>query len=136
MSKKFWIAFIVIFVAFSLMEFIVNMWLMSGVFQQTAALWRPMGQMKIWIFYVDYLFLAFFLTLIFKKWYTGKGIVEGIQFGVYTGFLIALPAAYGMYASMPVPYYFGLQWFIYGFIEYVICGILLSLIFGKKAAEA
>jgi hypothetical protein len=134
MSKKLWIGFVVIFVVISLYQVIVNMYLMSAAYQATASLWRPMAEMKFWIFYVCYLFIAFFMTLIFSKWYTGKGIMEGLQFGVYTGLMISVPSAYGMYGSMNLPYYFALQWFLYGLIEYVICGIVLSLIFGNKQA--
>jgi amino acid permease len=39
-------------------------------------------------------------------------------------------------AMIAIPYSLALQWFIYGVIEYVIYGILLALVFGKKQAPA
>jgi uncharacterized membrane protein len=42
--------------------------------------------------------------------------------------------AYGSYAAMPITYALAFQWFIYGLIEYVIAGIVLALVWGKKAA--
>lgn len=136
MNKKFWIGFVVVFVVLSILAFIINMWLMSSAYKETASLWRPEGEMKIWLFYIVYLFIAFFFTLIFHKGYEGKGWLEGLRYGFYVGMLMAVPMAYATYASMPIPYHFALQWFIYGLIEYVILGVVLSLIYGKQASVA
>jgi hypothetical protein len=133
MDKKFWTGVVAVFVTLAVVEAIVNMVLLSSAYQATANLWRPMGEMKIWVFYVVYAFIAFFLTLIFSKGYEGKGITEGVRFGFYVGMLMAVPMAYGTYASMPIPYSLALQWFLYGLIEYLIAGIVLSLVYGKQA---
>jgi hypothetical protein len=133
MNKKFWTGFVAVFVAIAVVDTIVNMFLLSSAYEATANLWRPMAEMKIWLFYVVYLFIAFFVTLIFSKGYEGKGVVEGIRFGFYVGMLMAVPMAYGTYGSMPIPYSLALQWFIYGLIQYIIVGIVLALIYGKQA---
>jgi hypothetical protein len=90
--------------------------------------------MKIGLFYVIYLFVAFFFTLIFSKGYEGKGIMEGLRYGFYVGMMMAVPMAYGMYGSMPIPYSLALQWFLYGLIEYLLCGMAVALVYGKQAA--
>ena len=41
--------------------------------------------------------------------------------------------AYGTYGMIAIPYSMAIQWFVYGIIEYVIGGIILALIFAKKA---
>jgi hypothetical protein len=133
MSKKFWIGFVAVFVTLGVLEAVVNMVLLSSAFKATANLWRPPAEMKIWLFYVIYLFIAFFVTLIFSKGYEGKGIGEGIRFGFYIGMFMAVPMAYGTYASMPIPYSLALQWFLYGLVEYIIVGIVLALVYGKQA---
>ncbi len=133
MNKKFWLGWISVFVVMSVFEAIVNMVLLASIYQATASLWRPQAEMKIWLFYVVYAFVSFFFTLIFSKGYEGKGIVEGIRYGIYMGMLMSVPMAYGTYAAMPIPYPLALQWFIYGLIEYVLAGIVLALIYGKQA---
>jgi hypothetical protein len=132
MDKKFWTAFVAVFVTLAVVESIVNMVFLSSAYQATANLWRPMEEMKIWLFYIVYAFIAFFLTLIFSKGYEGKGVVEGVRFGFYVGMLMAVPMAYGTYASMPIPYSLALQWFLFGLVEYVIAGIVLALVYGKR----
>ena len=44
--------------------------------------------------------------------------------------------AYGTYSMVAIPYSLALQWFLYGVVEYVIGGVILALVFGKKAAAA
>jgi len=133
MGKKFWTGFVVVFVVLSLLEYILYNVLLSSTYEATPNLWRPAAEMKIWIFYVVYLFIAFFFTLIFSKGYEGKGAVEGLRYGFYVGMLMAVPMAYGSYASMPIPYSMALQWFLSGLVEYVILGVVLALIWGKEA---
>lgn len=97
---------------------------------------RPETEMMgmMWIYYVVYLISSFVITLIFSKGYEGKGIAEGMRYGLYIGLLLATPMAYASYAMYPMPYSLSLQWFIYGMIEYVIIGIVLSMVYGKKQA--
>jgi hypothetical protein len=133
MNKKFWTGFVVVFVVIAIWEAIVNLVLLSSAYQETASLWRPMAEMKIWLFYVVYVFVAFFFTLIFSKGYEGKGIIEGVRYGFYVGMLMAVPMAYGTYGSMPIPYSLALKWFIYGLIEYILAGIAVALAYGKQA---
>jgi len=134
MNKKFWTGFIVVFVVMSLLEWFFNEVILSSSYQATANLWRPTGEMKIWLFYVVYLFVAYFFTLIFSKGYEGKGVMEGIRYGFYVGMMMAVPMAYGTYAAMPIPYSLALSWFICGLIEYVVAGVVLAMVFGKQAA--
>jgi hypothetical protein len=59
--------------------------------------------------------------------------MEGLRYGFYVGMLMAVPMALGMYGSMPIPGSLTLQWFLYGLIEYVLCGIAVALVFGQQA---
>jgi hypothetical protein len=133
MNKKVWLGFIVIFVLWNALDFLIHGVLLSGTYgtPEVMRLFRPDMQEKMWIFYLVSVFTAFFITLIFSKWYKGKGVLEGIQFGLYTGFLMATPMAYSSYAMYPIPYHLAMQWFLYGMLHYVILGIVLSLVFGK-----
>ncbi len=131
--KKVWIGFIVVFVLMVICSFIVNMWLLGSTYQSLQNLWRPDMEAKMWIFYLVMIFQAFFFTFIFSKGYEGKGIAQGIRYGLYIGIWMSVGMAYGTYAMIAIPYSLALQWFIYGIIEYVIYGIALALVFGKKA---
>lgn len=135
--KKFWIAFIVIFIAMSILSFIIHGLILAPTYQsdEMKNIWRTDMQAKMWIYYIVYLFISFFFVLIFSKGYTGKGIVEGVRYGIYIGFLMSVPMAYSTYAMIPIPYSVAVQWLIYGIIQYIILGIIAAAIYGKTTTQ-
>jgi len=132
MNKKLLLGFVGVFVVVFVLEFIINNYLMMSIYEQTAGLWRPPEEMKMWLVIICQLFFAFFFTFIFSKGYEGKGIGEGIRYGLYVTGLMTIPAAYVSYATMPVPYSLALGWFLYGTVENVVAGSVAALVFGKK----
>ena len=140
MNKKLWLGFVVVFVVMSVTSIILHGVILSSTYKsdQMMKLLRPESEMNsmIWIYYVVYLILSFFFTLIFSKGYEGKGIMEGVRYGFYMGMMMATPMAYASYAMYPMPYSLTLQWFIYGIIQYIILGIVVAIVYGSKPKEA
>jgi hypothetical protein len=138
MNKKLWIGFIVIFIAMAVLNMIIHGFILSSTYQtdEVSKIMRPESEMNsmMWIYYVVYIIQAFFFAFIFSKGYEGKGIMEGVRYGLYMGLLMATPMAYASYAMYPMPYSLALQWFIYGMIQYIILGILIALVYEKKPA--
>ena len=132
-TARAWLGFIVVFVTMCVLEAVVHMGLLTDDYQATAQLWRPMGEMKIFIFYIVYFVVAFFFTLVFSRCYEGRGPMEGLRYGLYMGLMMATPKAYIAYAVAPIPYSLALKWFISGLTEYIVLGIVLALIFGRTA---
>jgi hypothetical protein len=137
MNKKLWIAFPVIFIVWNVLNFVVHTLLLGGDYQseEMMKLWRPDMMQKMWIFYLNTFIQSFFFVLIFSKWYKGKGITEGIQYGVYTGFLMTIGMAYSTYAMFPIPYIIAEKWFIFGMLHFIILGVVTALVFGKGQSE-
>ncbi len=134
--KKILLGFIAVFIAMSVMDFIIHGVILESAYKATANLWRPDMQSKMWIYSVIALIGSFFFSFIFSKGYEGKGIVEGARYGLYIGIWMSVGMAYGTYGMIAIPYSMAIQWFLYGIIEYVIAGIILSLIYGKKEYPA
>jgi hypothetical protein len=135
-KKKFWIAFIVIFIVYEVTNFIVHGLILAPAYQseELQPLFRPMEVLEStqWIRLFTELVWSFFFTFIFVKGYENKGIMEGVKFGIYIGFFYSFVWAYQTYWMYPFPYSLALQWFIYGFIQCVILGILAALIYKPK----
>ncbi len=136
MKKHKWIGFIVVFIGMVILSIIIHGFILSSAYEAPpmSTLMRPAAEMTsmMWIYYVVYFIQAYIFVLIFSKGYEGKGVGEGIRYGLYMGLLLATPMAYASYAMYPMPYSLALQWFIYGIVEYVILGVLLALVYGKK----
>ena len=137
MSKKFWLGFIAVFGGLAITDFLIHGVLLTSIYEspEVKPLFRPDMVSKMWIFYVTYIIMSFFFTLIFSKGYEGKGVAEGVRYGFYVGLLMATPMAYTSYATYPLPYALALKWFIYGVIQYIILGVLVAAVFGKKSAS-
>ncbi len=138
MNKKVWVGFIVVFVAMVATNFIIHEVLLGETYRSAsmASMVRPETEQKMWIHFVTAFIASYFFTLIFSKGCEGKGLGEGVRYGFYVGMLMSIPMAYDTYAAMPIPYALALQWFCYGVIQYIILGIIVASVFGKKSAPA
>lgn len=136
MGKQFWIGFIVVFVVLEILMFIVDGWILAGVYM-SVKVWRPDMMSLMWVYHVLSLITAFFFTLVFSKGYENKGLIEGVRYGFYIGVWLSSGMAYGTYAMIEIPYSLALQWFIYGIIEYIIAGVALAAVYkAVKPKEA
>jgi len=132
MNKKVWTGFVAVFVTSVVLNFIVNGLILGPTYESLKSLWRPDFNSLMWVYYVLMLVGAFFFTFIFSKGYEGKGIAEGVRYGLYIGIWMSIGMAYGTYAMIAIPYSLALQWFIYGVIQYIIMGVVVALVFGSK----
>ena len=134
--KKVLIGFVVTFILLEVLDILVHGVILMNAYQATQSVWRPDIMQKMWILHIVKIVVAFLVAFIFSKGYEGKGIIEGLRYGLYMGLLMSIGMAYGTYAMIAIPYLLALQWFIYGVIEYIIVGIALALVFGKKETPA
>ena len=135
MKNKLWMGFIVVYIVMVALNFLIHGMLLTEPYQKLvdAGWMRGEESMTMWIYFVTALIVSFFFTLIYSKGHEGKGIGEGFRFGLYTGLFMATPFAYDNYASYNIEYSLALQWFIYTLIEYIILGIVVSMVYGKSS---
>jgi hypothetical protein len=138
MNKKLWVGFIAVYVAMTLTNMAIHMGLLASLYKSELVMkiMRPESDGTMWIYFITSLVVSFFFTLIFSKGREGKGIGEGVRYGLYVGLLVATPMAYDQYASYPLPYSLALQWFIYTTIQYIILGVVVAMVYGTKPAAA
>jgi hypothetical protein len=132
MNKKLLIGFVLVYVVFATLDYVVNTVLLAPMYESVSHLFRPNEEVIMWVIFVSYIFFAFFFTFIFSKGYEGRGLMEGVRYGVYVSLMMILPYYYMTYAVMPVPYSMVFQGFLYGTFQMIICGMILALVFGKK----
>ncbi|MDE3060547.1 MAG: hypothetical protein KGJ06_06010 [Pseudomonadota bacterium] len=144
---------IVVFVLLFIMGYLIHhVWLMP-IYQQTAALWRPMGQMQQFfpLMLGYYAGLSVVIAALFCKVSKAKmaacageeaecriggkhcPIKYGICFGVLIGLLMGIQSA-GAYIWMPIPSELAIDWLIGNVVQGIVIGVALSLIcyFKKK----
>ena len=134
-NKKVWVGAVVVYALLSVLEGVIHGQLLASEYAKMPNLFRPLEEIMFWLLSVTYAIVAYFFTLIFSKGYERKGIAEGVRYGVYVGFMMAIPMAYFTYATMPITYALALQWFLYRMLEFILCGVVLAWIFGMKPKE-
>ncbi len=137
-NKNFWIAFIVVFIVLEIMNYIIHAVILGSTYamENVAKAFRTMEDMqsKMWVMYIVDLVWSFFFVFLFVKGYENKGVMEGVRYGIYIGLFVQFVAAYAQYVVYPLEYSLTFQWFIYGFIESIILGIVTALIYKPAAA--
>ena len=97
---------------------------------------RPELDYKIWAYAVGSLLQAFFMSLIFSKYFR-KGVspvMEGLGFGFVIGLFMVLPQVFYFWAGMPVSYQPVIFDGIISGVMIVITGLIIGLIYGKDKA--
>jgi hypothetical protein len=128
-TKRFIIASIVIFVIYEILDFIEHGLILGSSYMSLTGIWRTDINSVMWIMVVTALVFSFLFVYIFTKGYEGKGILEGIRYGLLIGLLMVVIDIFNQYVIYPIPFILVLQWIIYGLVRFVIYGIVAAAIY-------
>ncbi len=130
------LASIAVFIAMFAVEFVIHGLCLSGIYEETAALWRSKAEMEsmMWMMWLGYLIFAPFFVCIYSKGYEeGKsGLSQGLRFGALIGMMLAPMMALGWYAVLPMPKMLAIYWGAGSFIEYLLLGAVVGLVWKKE----
>ena len=132
--KKWILASLAVFVVYEALNFLIHSVILMGIYEATAELWRQDMNYTMWIMYNSDLVKAFIFVFIFIKGIENKGWKEGLRYGFWIGLYVSIGMGFGTYSWLPIPFSLAFQWFIYGVIQLVICGIVTALIY-KSSKE-
>ena len=127
--KKFLIAFVVIYLTGMILGYIVHEMILGATYQALSDIWRPDMERLMWVQFITAAFFCFFFIYIFVRGYQGRGIMEGVRFGLIIWAFMSIPVIYNQYMVYPLPYSLILQWLFYDLIMMVILGLLVSIIY-------
>jgi len=133
-KRVFW-AGLVIYVVFQGLGFVIDSVFLKPDYDKLKNLWRPNMMSRVWILYVVGLLVAFLFTYIFVKGREGKGIQEGVRFGLIIWLFTIVPFNLEIWVIFPIPYMLVLKWNLFGLLTSLIGGILAAVIY-KPAAPA
>ena len=121
------------FVFIFLFNWVYHGVLLMDTYAATADLWRPMpkdGAMTTYCYFamVSQFLTAFMLTYIFTCHYEGKGVGEGVRYGLYMGLLLAA-IDLGKYAYMPVDFPLVASWMLGSLLTGLGTGAIVAMIY-------
>lgn len=128
MKKKIFLAAIVVFVLWSVLDFIVHGVILKSAYASTASLWRPMAEMKMGLMYVTVFIAALAFSAIYGYLVAKKSAMVGLTYGLLYGIAVGVGMGYGSYSMMPIPYSMALTWFLGTVLKGILGGLLLGAI--------
>ena len=128
MLKRTILAVVFVFVAWSIMDFILHGMLLKSVYEATASLWRPMDKMNMPLMYFVTLVFTVCFVLIYGLLVVQKSLVSGIKFGALFGLAAGISMGFGSYSYMPIPFTLAWSWFFGSLIEAIAAGVIVGAI--------
>ncbi len=127
--KRFLAASAVVFVFVWAMDLLVSEVFMKSANETLKPLWRPDMMSRVWVMYPIGVLVALLFTFIFVKGREGKGIVEGVRYGIIIWLFVSVPEGASWWSHLPIPYPIILRSLLFGLLETLIAGILVAVIY-------
>jgi len=127
MVKRMTLAVVVVFIVWSILDFILHGLLLQSTYEATASLWRPMDQMNMPLIYFVTLVFAACFVLIYGLLVGQKSLASGLQFGALFGLATGISMGFGSYSYMPIPLTLAWSWFFGSWIEALAAGAIVGV---------
>lgn len=131
--KRQLLAVLAVFVAWSLMDFVIHGIILASAYASSSQLWRPMIEMKMGLMYTTTLIAAAVFVGIYAWFITDKSVKTAVRYGLVFGIGSGVSMGYGSYSVMPIPYTIAFGWFLGSLAEAVVAGWITGLIVKKEA---
>ena len=133
MIKRTILATLAVYVAWSVLDFIMHGVILSSSYEATANLWRPMEEMKMGLMYVVVLISTLTFVSIYAYFFKERTLATGLKYGLLFGVGVGSGMGYGTYSVMPIPYEMAMVWFLGTVVETTVGGILVGLIIPSQS---
>ena len=124
--KKIIIAVVAVFVAWSILDFLIHGVLLQSAYAATQQLWRPMNEMKMNVMHIAVLIASFAFVWIYARYIGNKTIATGLMYGLWYGLGAGVSMGYGTYSVMPIPYTMAITWFLGSILEGAAAGLIVA----------
>ncbi len=136
MDKKFFIAWVVLFIAWMAGDFVVHGVLLKSDYMQLARLYRSDTESQA---YFPWMLLAHVLMAGAFAWIYARGreakpwMAQGVRYGIAVALLSVVPDYLIYYAVQPLPGTMVLKQIIFSGILVILLGIIVAWLYRDKA---
>ena len=124
--KKIIISVVAVFVAWSILDYVIHGVILQSAYAATPQLWRPMNEMKMNVMHVAVLIASFAFAWIYARFIGNKSIATGLKYGLWYGLGAGVSMGYGTYSVMPIPYTMAITWFLGSIFEGAAAGLIVA----------
>ena len=124
--KRTVLAIVLVFIAWSILDFLIHGVILQASYAATMDLWRPSAEMKMGLMHVVVLISSIAFVFIYKVLCGEKDAMKGMKYGIWFGVAVGVGMGYGTYSFMPIPYSMALTWFLGAVVEGAAAGLLVG----------
>jgi hypothetical protein len=137
-NRTFWIGFIVVYVVWQVIGFVVHGIMLGDTYRALWGVFRPETEMNgmMWMMFLSSALYLLLFCYIFTKGYEGKGIGEGLRFGLLMGLFLSIPSALDQYVVYPLPPDLPAIWLVSGIVSFMIAGAIFAAIYKPDSAAS
>lgn len=125
--KRILMATVAIFIAWSVMDFVIHGILLKPTYDATASLWRPMEEMNMPLMYLVILICTACFVMIYQM-IERKSLATGIKYGLLFGIAFGVSMGLGSYSYMPIPMSLAWGWLGGMLVELLVAGVIVGLL--------
>ena len=128
--KRFVLGCVAVYVASQVLGFVIHQVFLGETYASLANVWRPEAEMmaKMWMMYVTGAIWTVLFCYIFTRGYEGKGVGEGLRYGLLIG-IFWIPFAYESHVIYPVPIGLAHIWAVTTIVSCMIYGMIFAAIY-------
>jgi hypothetical protein len=126
MTKRVIIAVVAVFIAWSVLDFLIHGLLLQSIYAATSNLWRPMDEMNRPVMTLVRLVVVACFVTIYGQLIEKKSLASGIRYGAIFGLATSTSMGFGSYSYMPIPLTLACGWFIGSWIEAIVAGAIVG----------
>ena len=134
--KRWLMAGFAAFAAIFVLDLIVHGTLLTGLYDDTAFIWRakPEAHQKMWLMTLSQLLLGLALAWFYTKGFEARkaGLAQGLRFGWYAGLTLAAAQGFVWYVVLPIPFVLNLGWVVSIFVDALAAGALIGIVYKSK----
>jgi hypothetical protein len=127
--KRFILAVLAVFVLDQVGAYLIHGVLLMDDYLALQDVWRPDMMNYMWVMMLTSVVFSLLFVYVFVKGYEGKGIVEGVRYGIIIGLFMNFVGVVNQWVIYPITIGLAVKWFISFMILFVIHGIVVSAIY-------
>ncbi len=127
LKQTIW-AVIAVFIAWSILDFLIHGVFLKSTYQETANLWRPENEMKMPLMSIVTLIFSIGFVTIYSYLIKPKLLSIGVKYGLILGIATGVSMGFGSYCYMPIPLSLAFSWFGASLVELTLAGAIVGLI--------
>jgi len=132
-TKRYIWASLAVFLFIFLAEFAFHAMIMQESYNLHMEILRPQTDQEATfpVMLIGFLVLAFGFCLVFAKGYEGRGVAEGVRFGLYVAIAFGVSSHLINYSVFPYPGSWVLAWIVGESVILMLAGVVAALIYRR-----